>query len=144
MHNLLHLVISSYPYLLFDVFLFTLLTDSESLSITIMQEHRLLLIPNIITVLCNCGAETLTTTIYFLPALTSVMAQFPDVNPYRWPGWFLAALAATQATAVIFCFTETRTFSCSKGFHNRCSCLAGLKLSAQLKSKWKMQLLVSL
>ena len=74
-------------------------------------------------------------------ALTSTMAQFENVNPYRWPGWFIAVLSFATLAATLIVFTETRSFTCTR---NSCSkFLAGLKLSAQLKSKSNFQLSVS-
>jgi MFS family permease len=75
--------------------------------------------------------------------LNSIMANFKDLNPYRWPGWSITALSITLALIVLFFFTETRSISCSNISRMSCSCLNGLKLSAQLKSKWKMRFLVS-
>ena len=93
----------------------------------------------------HAGILIVLTNYCFPPVLASIMAQFPDLNPYRWPGWFLAALAATQATAVVFCFTETHSIECANnGLHIRCSSPLGLKLSAQLKSKQIIRFLVSL
>jgi hypothetical protein len=69
----------------------------------------------------------------------SVMAQFPDVNPYRWPGWLLTAMASTQVALVLICFRETSTVTWVDISSFKCSCLSGLKLSAQLMSKWKVQ-----
>jgi MFS family permease len=71
-------------------------------------------------------------------ALTSIMAQFQDVNPYRWPGWFIAVQSFAFAAATLFFFTETRSFTCRKDSFFKY--FAGLKLSVQLGSKCNLQL----
>ena len=71
------------------------------------------------------------------------MANFRDLNPYRWPGWSVTALSITLALIVLFFFTETRSLSCANVSRKTCLCLNALKLSAQLKSKWKIRFLVS-
>ena len=71
-----------------------------------------------------------------------MMAQFSHVNPYRWPGWFITALALVAAIIVLLCFSEPRSWTCGKGSIN-CSCITGLRLSAQLKSKTKIRFIVS-
>ena len=76
-------------------------------------------------------------------ALTSIMAQFKDVNPYRWPGWSVTTLAAVMGISVMLFFTETRSLSRLKISNAKCSCLTGLKLSAQLRTKSIVQYLVS-
>ena len=81
--------------------------------------------------------------VLFFTVLNSIMANFKDLNPYRWPGWSVTALSITLALVVLFFFTETRSFSCANVSRKTCSCLNGLKLSAQLKSKWKIRFLVS-
>jgi MFS family permease len=73
-------------------------------------------------------------------AFTSVIAQFPTVNPYHWPGWFIAALAAAEAVGIICFFQETRPFTYPKipRFN-----FSGLKLSLQLSSRWSRHFAVS-
>ena len=73
--------------------------------------------------------------------VASIMALFPDLNPYHWPGWFVSALAVVHATAIIFCFTKIRSVACVR---NKSSCPSRLKLSVQLRSKQKVQFAVSL
>ena len=71
------------------------------------------------------------------------MAQFKDLEPYRWPGLFVAAIALVYAIIVALTFVETRRFSHLKTALD-CECVTGLKLSMGLKSGWKVRLLVSL
>ena len=78
----------------------------------------------------------------FLLGINAVMAQFSHVNPYRWPGWYITVLALVAATIVLLCFSEPRSWTCGKGSIN-CSCITGLRLSAQLKSKAKTRFMVS-
>lgn len=75
-------------------------------------------------------------------AITSIMAQF-DIDPYRWPGWMHATLAAAYCLLVLFCFTETRPWVCAKVSCNKCSPHSGLQLSVKLQSNWKIRFLVS-
>jgi hypothetical protein len=42
---------------------------------------------------------------------TSIVAQFPNVNPYHWPGWLMLSLAATQGLAILVLFWEPRPFT---------------------------------
>ena len=72
------------------------------------------------------------------------MSQFPDVNPYRYPAWFVTALSLANIIIVILLFREPRPFAvpkhcktCSRSTHTR------LKISVQLSSGWCMHLLVS-
>jgi hypothetical protein len=69
------------------------------------------------------------------------MAKFRDVDPYRWPGWVVTSLATLLGLVVLLFFRETRSLSGAKLSIGTCSCLAGLKLSAQLRSKSKMRFL---
>ena len=78
----------------------------------------------------------------FFPVVTSLMAQFPNVNPYRWPGWFLVALALMYALVMLLIFRETRPYYMPKHC-KRCSCTTGVKLSAQLSSRWHIRMIVS-
>jgi len=88
---------------------------------------------------CMQNMECNFITIFSL-VISSVLAQFPNVNPYRWPGWFVAAMGFVYGTVVVLTFTETRPFTLPKW---RCSSLCGMKLSATLSSKWTIKLLVS-
>ena len=71
------------------------------------------------------------------------MAQFKSIEPYHWPGWFITTLAGVYALIVTLTFTEPRPFR-----HLRkalgCQCLTGVKMSLELKSGWKIRLIVSL
>ena len=49
-----------------------------------------------------------------------VMAQFPSLDPYRWPGWFIATLSLVLGGIVLIFFTESRPWTCGK-FVNGCS-----------------------
>ena len=73
--------------------------------------------------------------------LTSVMAQFHDVDPYRWPGWCVAACGAAYGVLVLTAFRETRPISIEK-----CKCLPwnGMRNSIKFSSKWKINFLVSM
>lgn len=71
------------------------------------------------------------------------MAKFEDINPYRWPGWSVTALATVMGLSVILFFTETRSMSQLKVSRPNCSCLTGLRLSVQLRSKSIAQYFVS-
>ena len=77
-------------------------------------------------------------------AFTSVVAQFHDVNPYRWPGWFMVVLAALQALATVLFFWEPREFTRPKLPHLSLSWVKAMKLSFQLTSQWKRHCSVSL
>lgn len=78
------------------------------------------------------------------PGLTSIMAQFPDINPYHWPGWFVTAEAMFIATAVIFCFTETRSCKYIKSSHFKISSsLNELRLFTKSRTKSCIRLIVS-
>ena len=74
--------------------------------------------------------------------LTSIMTQFKGLEPYHWPGWFIAALAIVLAVIVLLTFSEPRTLKHIKG------CVytklwRGLQLSINLRSEWKIRLIVS-
>ena len=75
-----------------------------------------------------------TCTVYLFIAVSSIVAQFKGVDPYHWPGWFTAAIAALMATAVLFCFRETRTLSYLRGNCTKCSHWSIFKLSFELKA----------
>ena len=84
---------------------------------------------------------------YYLvyPGTTSIMAQFDSVNPYRWPGWFIVALALFYIGIALIVFREIRPppkLKRPKGSVS-CHCLTRIKLSTQLQSDWKMQFTVS-
>ena len=69
------------------------------------------------------------------PAMNSIIAQF-DVNPYHWPGWAQASLSASVGLLTLLFFVETRSLSQAKtSCSNAVSCLAGIKLEAQLQTK---------
>lgn len=70
------------------------------------------------------------------------MAQFKSIEPYHWPGWFITGLAVVYATIVVLTFSEPRPFRRLKGFLS-CKCWTGLKLSFNLRSGWKIRLIVS-
>jgi MFS family permease len=78
---------------------------------------------------------------YFLSyAITSIMVQFKDLNPYNWPGWCIAALASVEVALVLLFFKELRSTSYIKEKITKCS---SFKISLQLKSYRTVQLLVS-
>ncbi|CAI8018978.1 hypothetical protein GBAR_LOCUS11454 [Geodia barretti] len=67
--------------------------------------------------------------------MNSIIAQF-DVNPYHWPGWAQASLSASVGLLTLLFFVETRSLSQAKtSCSNAVSCLAGIKLEAQLQTK---------
>ena len=68
---------------------------------------------------------------YLSIAISSIMAQFEDLDPYHWPGWFMAAIAAVVTGAILLCFRETRNLrnTCTK-----CSYPSRFKLSLELKN----------
>lgn len=71
------------------------------------------------------------------------MAQFKGVEPYHWPGWFVAALAIMFAAVVVLTFSEPRQFGHIKGDIN-CKCWRGLKRSLNLQNAgWKSRWIVS-
>ena len=70
------------------------------------------------------------------------MVQFPNVKPYHWPGWFIAALALLCAATVVLTFREPRSFGQLKGYVT-CEYCKGLKLSLSLQTGWKIQFIVS-
>lgn len=72
----------------------------------------------------------------------AAVVQIPSLNPYRWPGWFLAALALFSAAIVMLFFTEPRPWTCTAKT-SLCSCRAGLELSLKLKTKAKTRIIVS-
>jgi MFS family permease len=73
---------------------------------------------------------------------TSIVAQFDRVNPYQWPGYFLAALAVLYGFVMIIFFRDIRSLPKLKEIKLNCRCLTGLKLTKQLQSNWKMQFVV--
>ena len=92
---------------------------------------------------CIHTAYKIIAHIYSFPVFTAIMAQFPGVNPYRWPGWFLAVQSVVTGVVVVLFFREPRSLSRMKRPCKKCSCLTGLQLSVQLKSQWKTRFLVS-
>ena len=77
----------------------------------------------------------------FYIAATSIMSQFPDVNPYRWPGWFIFVMAMVYGMTILICFTETKSLSSSKKLP--CSEMFQITRSMKLTSGWKMKVIVS-
>ncbi|CAI8010907.1 hypothetical protein GBAR_LOCUS7119 [Geodia barretti] len=76
-----------------------------------------------------------------LLGIYAAISRIPSVNPYRWPGWFLAALALSSAVVVVLFFTEPRPWTCH--WNNKSKCVpCGLGLSVKLRSKKKRQLTV--
>ena len=75
--------------------------------------------------------------------VTSIMAQFKSVEPYHWPGWFVTALSLLYALIATLTFTEPRPLDGLKGALT-CQCWTGFKMSLELKSGWKIRLIVSL
>ena len=69
------------------------------------------------------------------------MAELPNINPYRWPGWFVAAMSLIYIIFVVLIFRETRLYSMPKHCKTH-FCATGLILSAQLRSKWHIHLIV--
>ena len=79
------------------------------------------------------------------PGTTSIMGLFDGLNPYRWPGWFIAATIVLYTAITLIIFKEIRPppkLKRPKGCVS-CHCVTGLKLSTQLQSNWKMQFTVS-
>ena len=75
--------------------------------------------------------------ILFLAVLTSAIAQFHHVDPYRWPGWLMVAMAVLEGFGIVCCFQETRSLAILRSFK-----LPSVKLwSLKLKSSWKGQFL---
>ena len=80
-----------------------------------------------------------------VPGANSIMAQFDNINPYHWPGWFIVALALFYIGITLIVFREIRPppkLKRPKGSVS-CHCLTRIKLSTQLQSDWKMQFTVS-
>ena len=80
-----------------------------------------------------------------VPGTNSIMAQFDNINPYHWPGWFIVALALFYIGIALIVFREIRPppkLKRPKGSVS-CHCLTRIKLSTQLQSDWKMQFTVS-
>ena len=79
---------------------------------------------------------------FTVAGITSILTQFKSLEPYHWPGWFVAALAIVLAAIVLFTFSEPRSLKHIKG------CVhwkfwRSLKLSLNLRSEWKIRLIVS-
>ena len=71
------------------------------------------------------------------------MSQFPNIDPYRWPGWFFAAVTATYVLIAVMVFRNPRKFTRPKCFSGSCISATQLKFSVLLKSGWQKHLLVS-
>ena len=71
---------------------------------------------------------------YLCTAITSIMAQFKNLNPYHWPGWTMAAIAAVKVIIVLLFFTEIRSLSHIRGKCLKGSSISNLIHSLQLKS----------
>ena len=78
-------------------------------------------------------------SVYYLAVMTSVMSQFPNIDPYRWPGWCLTVITTIYILITVIMFRNPRKCTPPKCF-NTCT---QLKFSVQLKSKWHIRLLVS-
>ena len=84
----------------------------------------------------------LTHIVILFTGIYAAIAQIPSLNPYRWPGWFLAALGLLIAAIVMLFFTEPRPWAC-RAKSNLCSCKPGLELSLKLKTRAKTRVIVS-
>ena len=81
---------------------------------------------------------------YFqISGVTSIVSQFPDVNPYHWPGWFMVAVAMIYVIVVTLLFRETHPCSFVLDRTKRISCATRMKLSLQLRSFSKTRFIVS-
>ena len=88
----------------------------------------------------------LSCVVFLCIGVSSIVAQFESVNPYRWPGWFVVALALSYAAVSLVVFRDTRDppkLKRPKGCVVSCNCLTSIKLMTQLQSNWKMQFSVS-
>ena len=81
--------------------------------------------------------------VFYDVAINASIVRIPSVNPYRWPGWFQAGLALFSTITVLLFFVEPRPWSCNKKYTAKCSCMSGLKLSMKLRSKTKLQVMIS-
>ena len=73
---------------------------------------------------------------------TSVFSLF-DVNPYHWPGYFISALAILYSCIVLLFFRDIRSPPNLKQLVKKWHCLSGLRLTTQLKTKWKLEFIAS-
>ena len=73
--------------------------------------------------------------------LTSIIAQFDNVNPYRWSGWCVTVLGLAQTIAFFLFFTETRSFT--KLYKCSLQCTRFSEFSGFKLSKWTKYLPVS-
>ena len=74
---------------------------------------------------------------------TAIVSQFDSVNPYYWPGYFVAALAVLYGCIMLIFFRDIRPPPKLNQLKVKCQCLSGIKLTTQLQSNWKMQFVVS-
>lgn len=112
--------------------------------LTIQNEHLLLGCYNEIPRMTHYRFFHTLVVFCSFPVLTSILAQFPDINPYHWPGWFVTAEAMFIATAVALCFTETRSCKHIKSSHFKfSSSLAELRLFTKTRTKPCIRLIVS-
>lgn len=78
----------------------------------------------------------------FVSGTTSVVSLF-DVNPYHWPGYFISALAILYSCIVLLFFRDIRSPPNLKQLVQKWHCLSGLRLTTQLKTKWKLEFIAS-
>ena len=81
----------------------------------------------------------------FSLGLTSIISQFDNVNPYRWPGYFIASAGVVHAGVVLLIFRDVKPFPKLKHvkLNLNFNCLSSVKMMTQLTSKWKMEFIVS-
>jgi hypothetical protein len=86
-------------------------------------------------------AITFTTHGYhiILLGINAGLVRIPSVNPYRLPGWFLAALGVTAAIIVLLFFSETRPWTCR--FKSSCDITSGWSDFRKMRSKSKSYLI---
>ena len=53
-----------------------------------------------------------TTYIYMHVGITSIVAQFVEVDQYRWPGWFLFALGILYTVTFLLVYREDEKIQC--------------------------------
>ena len=57
-----------------------------------------------------------------------------NVNPYRWPGWFLAALGVLYGVVVVIVFKETHSW-----IDFKTDCSLGRKRFSPLRTIWSIR-----